>query len=156
MSRQVCDAQLSPFLKQASAFGGSPNTFAPRVPAVSGDFDQAAARQPGHDPAHGRRLDLLRGGQFPQGFGTTENQHRQRRQASRPFAGCDVLLAQTTQQVNGSGMQPIGNGEDISLGFRFGLASDLNFYNLSVGPVFGMWKRLGPLHSVSRSPEFFA
>ena len=53
-------------------------------------------------------------------------------------------------------MQAIGNGEDISLGFSFGLASDFNFYDLSVGPVFGMWKRLGPLHSVSRSPEFFA
>ena len=58
--------------------------------------------------------------------------------------------------MNGSGMQPIGNGEDISLEFSFGLASDLNFYNLYVGPVCGMWKQLWPVHSVSRSPEFFA
>ena len=51
-------------------------------------------------------------------------------------------------------MQPIGNGEDLSPKFGFGLASDLNFYHLYVGPVFGMWKRLWPVHSVSRSPEF--
>ena len=71
--------------------------------------NQSAAREAGHHPAHRRRLDLLGGRQFAQRLRTSENQHGKRGQARRTFSGGNVLLAQPAQQMDGGGVQPVGN-----------------------------------------------
>ena len=61
---EVGDAHLASLVQQARAFRSGHDPQAARVFGIFGDLDQAAARQAGDDAAHGRRLDLLGGGQF--------------------------------------------------------------------------------------------
>lgn len=121
MGGKILDAQLASFMEQAGSLGSGPNPHAAGVVRVGGNRNQVAASQPGHNAAHGGWLDLLGGGQFPQSFRSSENQHGERRKAGRPFASGYILLAQTTQQVDGGGMQPVGNRKDVGRGREFGL-----------------------------------
>ena len=61
---EVGNAPIARFLQQPRTFGGGANLHAARVVAISGDRDQAAARQAGGDAGHGGRFDLLGGSEF--------------------------------------------------------------------------------------------
>jgi hypothetical protein len=110
---EIRDADFTSFLQQARAFGRSADAHATGVVRVGADFDESAARQPGDDAAHGRRLHLLGGGQLAKCFRASENEHRERGKPRRAFAGRDVLLAQAAQKMNGRGVQAIGDGENV-------------------------------------------
>jgi len=85
------------------------NLFAAGIVSISCYFHQPAALQAGHYAAHGGGLHLLGGSQFAERFGTTENQHRERRQPSWTLTGNRILIPDPPEQVNGGGMQPVGN-----------------------------------------------
>ena len=99
-----------PFCSRRVALGGGANLHAAGVVGVGGNGDQAAAGQASDDAAHGWRLDLLGGGQFAQCFRASEHQHRKRGEPRGAFAGGDILLAHTAQQVDGGGVQAVGDG----------------------------------------------
>ena len=79
-----------------------------RILRIGGDLDQSAARQTGHDAAHGRRLHLLCRSQFSKRLWAAENQHRQRRESRRAFSAGHILLANPAQQVDRRRVQPVG------------------------------------------------
>ena len=116
MGGEIGDTHLASFLQQAIAFGSGANVHAARIAGIHGDFNQAAADQAGHDTAHGRRLDLLGGGQLAQSLGTPENQHGERREACRTFTGGDILFADAAEQVDGGGVQAVSNREKLGMG----------------------------------------
>ena|SRR5208282_3365347 len=110
MLGQVGDAEVASFLQQARAFGCGADAQAAGVVGVGFYFDQTAAGQSGDDAAHGGGLDLLGGGEFAQHFGAAEDQHGERGEARRAFAGGGVLLADSAQQVDGGAVQAVGYG----------------------------------------------
>ncbi len=65
-------------------------------------------------------------GEFAQSFGTAENKHGERREAGRPFAGGGILLAHATQQVDGGGMQPVGDRKHIGVWRGFWLGHSIS------------------------------
>jgi len=98
-------------LKKASAAGGCANSHPARVFGILLDSNQPASSQAGHNPAHRRRLDLFRGGQFSQSFRAAEDQNRERGEARRAFSGCSILLADTPKKVDSGRMQAIRNNQ---------------------------------------------
>lgn len=114
---EVGNAPLAGLLQQAGTFGSGANPHAAGVVGIGRDLRQPAASQASCNAGHGGRLDLLGGGQFAQRFRATEDEHRERGQARRAFARGDVLLAHTAQQVDGGGVQAVGDHEDVGVAF---------------------------------------
>ena len=71
--------------------------------------DKAVALQPAHESADGRRRDLLRPREGADRRRPAEDEHRQRRQSRRAQPTRLVHLADPPQQVNGSGVQAVGD-----------------------------------------------
>ena len=117
--REGCNAAAARLLEQARALGRGTDVRAAGVPGVAGNGDETVALESGDDAAHGGRLDLLGGGQLAQRFGPGEDQHRERRQLRWTHAAGRVVPANAAQEVNGSGVQPVGDGEDASMGLDF-------------------------------------
>ena len=86
----------------------------PRVVRIFCDLDQPAALQASNDAAPGGSFDLFGGGEFLQRLRPAKDQHRQRGEASRAFAGGSVLLTHVAEKVNRGRVQAIGDGD----GFR--------------------------------------
>ncbi len=107
---QVGDAPVARLMHQARAFCAGAYLQAAGVVGVRGDRDQAAAGEAGDDAAHGGRFDLLGGSEFAESLRAAENQYGKRGKTRGAFAGCGVLLPHAAQQVNGCGVQVVGQG----------------------------------------------
>ena len=116
---EVGDAHLASILQQTRAFrcGGDAHTAG--ILGIFSDLDQAAALEASDDTAHSGRLDLFCGGEFLQRLRSAENQHGQGGKTRRALTGGDVLLAHAAQQVNGGGVQAIGNRENGIVNCQF-------------------------------------
>ena len=110
---QIFDAALAAFLQQALALGGGTDVQAAGVVGVGGDGDEAAAGESGDDAAHGGRLDLFGGGEFFECFGAAENEDGKRRELRGADAGGGILLADAAKQMDGGGVQAVGDGECV-------------------------------------------
>lgn len=115
MVGKVGDAALAGLLQQARAFRSGADVKAARVGWVGKDFDQATALESGNNAAHGGRLDLLGCREFAQSLGTSKHQHGKGRQARRTFAGGGITLAYAAQQVDGGGVQAVGEIKDLGV-----------------------------------------
>jgi len=111
-------------LQESRAFRGGADIPAAGVLRIIGNVYETAAREPGHDAAHGGRFDLLRRGEFLQRLRPSEHKHRKRREAGRTFSSGNVLLADKTQKMDGGGVQVIG---DLDRGSGGELLSRLTF-----------------------------
>jgi hypothetical protein len=113
MGRKIFDAALAALLKKVRALGGSADVHPAGVSAVAGDFNQMAAPKSGNDTAHGRRLNLLGGGELAQGFRSAKDENREGRELRGPYAGDGILFADPAQQVDGNGMKTVGGGDGL-------------------------------------------
>lgn len=115
------DATTASFVQEPRAFGGSTDLNAPGVGGIGDDLDQLAVLEPGNDAAHGRRFDLLGGGQLTERRGASENEHGERRKTGGAFPGSSVLFADAAEEVDGSGMEAVrdvgGRGAIFLLAF---------------------------------------
>ena len=116
MGREILDSALASLLEKARAFGGSADAHAACVVGIASDFNQAAAFESGDDAAHGGRLDLLGGGEFAERLRTGKDEHGERGQACRTFAGGYVLPPRAAEQVDGGGMKAVGRLECLRSG----------------------------------------
>ena len=110
MLGQFVDAPVACLVQQARAVCARTDLQAAGVSGVRGDFDQAAAGQAGYDAAHGGRFYLLGGGEFSESSRAAEHQNGKRGETRGAFAGGGILLAHAAQQVDGGGVQVVGQG----------------------------------------------
>ena len=113
---EVVDAQLASLSAAGACLWQSRECACGGRRRIALDLDQAAACESGDDPAHGRRFDLLGGGQFTQCFRASEDQDGKRGEARRAFSGGNILLAQAAQKMDGGRVQPVGDGDEIRIG----------------------------------------
>ena len=111
LGSEITDAALASSLQQACAFASGVDVQAAGVVSVFADLGQAAAREASHDPAHGGRFDLLGGRKFSQSFRAGKDQDRQCGELRRADSAGDILLAHAAQEMNGSGVQAVGDGQ---------------------------------------------
>src|SRR5579872_1273967 len=114
MRGEIGNAALACLVQYRLAFGGRADLHAAGILRVSCNIDKAAAREPGHDAAHGWRLDLLGSSQFAERLRTAEHQDRECRKAGWAFSSGNILLAHAAKQMDRSRVQAVGNG----YGFR--------------------------------------
>ena len=111
MGREIFYTPPASLLEKVCAFSRGANLHAPRVVRVTSNFNQTAALESCDDAAHGRRLYLLGGRQFAQGFRPAKHQHRERGQLRGTDTRGGILLAHATQQVNGRRVEAVGGGD---------------------------------------------
>jgi len=122
---EIFDAELASFMEEARALRRGANVQAAGVARVRGNFGQAAAGKAGNDAAHGGGLDLFGGGEFFQCFRSAENQNRKSGELCGANAGGHILFAHPAQQMDGSGVEAVGDGEcqcvrSVFVGLDFG------------------------------------
>ncbi len=119
MGRKIFDTALPCLPKQALAFSSGTNRHAACVAWIVGDFNQAAAPQSGDNAAHGGRLDLLGGGEFPELLGAGKDKNGKSGELRRSYARGRILLANAAQQVDGGGMKAVGGDDRFWTGRDF-------------------------------------
>jgi hypothetical protein len=111
MGCEVLDAALAALLEKARALRGGADVYPARVAGIASDIDQVTAFESGDDAGHGRRFDLLGGGELAERFGAGKDQNGESGQLCRAHTGSHVLQAHTAQQVDGGRMKAVGGGE---------------------------------------------
>lgn len=116
------DPALAADLEDAPAFGGGLDANDTPVALIGPASNEARPLELAHNPGHRRRPDAFRRREIAEPDRAAEHDHRQCRQASGREAGRFVLAAQTPEEVDGRGVQPIGElelaGADRRLGAR--------------------------------------
>ena len=101
-------AALARFPHQADAFGRS---FEADAAAVFGGVsaDELGALEAGDDAAHGGRADLLGVGELTERSGAAKDEDGERGKLGRTDVGFAVADAQTAKEVDGGGMELVGD-----------------------------------------------
>jgi len=112
---EQADSASPRLLQEFFSPGGCRNPNPACILRVGFDFSQPGALESGDNPAHGWRLNLLGGGQLAESHGSAEYQNREGGKARRALTGENILLAGMAQQMDGGGVQAVGDLQPGSL-----------------------------------------
>jgi hypothetical protein len=143
---QRFDAALAALPHQADTFG---RCFQSHAAAIFGGVaaEQSRALEAGDDAAHSRWSDLLGIGKFAKRSGATEDQNGERGELGGTDAAFAVADAELPEQVNGDGVQLIGDVRLRANGRQE--FSQAGFFDSSRGTALGWVQAVGS-HSGSR------
>lgn len=98
-------------LEEEPPAGRGPHPLHAAVPGVREALDEPVGLEALDQPGDGGGADLLGLGQLAEGERAGEDDHRQRREPGRREARGGVLLTQAAQQVDGRGVEAVGDLE---------------------------------------------
>jgi len=107
-SRQGLHAPFASFLHDANSLRSRLNHHRTPILFVGLCAHQLGPQKAGNDSAHRRWFNLLGIGEFGQGFRPREHQDREGGQLGGPYTSLAIPDTQSSQQMNGGGMQAIG------------------------------------------------